>query len=1042
MNRAFSVSFCAAVTAGLLVPGVVAASPAAASARPSWDEVVARVEQVTAREGIPRTGQPLCSLVQGTPGASTVTDCGSVPSGMSPATETTLTDAPPVVIKRTASMTTPAGYIAVAPVGGQGSPAVARIHSYGAVGITRLDGRTVWNRSDQSFTREVSTGAFDPYITAFVPLGRNPVNPMVPVGEHPFAVAELTGDAVDDVVVTHYVQNLGQKSTTTVQLLDGRDGRTLWLEKYAGVVDELSVVGSTVVIAEDNGESRPGQGESGGRSKLRGVRITPTGSGVTAAQIWQYSTATSWAHWMALTPAGGYIAASWTATPTGSPADSHGTVVLVDAATGVLRWSQPTVDYPRLLRWDAGAAELDLLQQRDPWSSASYSITPLSPSTGLPARPATTVDNAFPIAFQVGDIAGGPAAEWVTTDVQVNPNAGACPSQDVCAGTGTMTMGTRVRGLTAADGGQLWNAASPPIDWSASPTAGLSSSVGLTGGSAVTVPYSAVITSVAGRRVVAVGSFTPLPNDQTVQALDGADGTLLWTNTGPARAFPLYLTAVTTGSTTVIVGASGRPGVYGARVQSNVSEITTDPIHADAPYNIIRAFDAADGSLASSAPLIGDIRGVVVLDADGDGTKDVVVGTDSGGVFALDGATIGESPRVIWQSAMPTQVHQLEAADTNGDGVADLVVTAAGSVAVLDSRTGAVRWTVPSDVFLFSSSTGDLNGDGAADVVVPAERLIALNGRSGAQLWSYAPAGPDRFAFGTPAIAGGVVASQYSDALPQSVQDADLVGPNASTQNDVLLDAATGAVRWTHTQRSQGAFPDLWHGTVLAPGIAGATGLAAAFTWDESAPDQVPRPRLDVYDVASGALLMSHRSDAGISHHATVVTGGLVEVIAEQHAFGVDATGTVTENLLNAMPMVGQPIRVGGYEYLATAQLANRYDLTSASALRTGGASSGFRQERTSGGGLVAADLDGDGQDELIGFPYNWDGYANSQVPTGRFGYAASVQPRALVIFTTSVASGVPNPVVPETPYAGLLPVLAMTVVGATVLARRRSARA
>jgi hypothetical protein len=282
-----------------------------------------------------------------------------------------------------------------------------------------------------------------------------------------------------------------------------------------------------------------------------------------------------------------------------------------------------------------------------------------------------------------------------------------------------------------------------------------------------------------------------------------------------------------------------------------------------------------------------------------------------------------------------------------------------------------------------------------------------------------------------------VVASQYSDALPQSVQDADVLGPNASTENDVLLDAATGVVRWTHTQQSQGAFPDLWHGTVLAAGVAGATGLAAAFTWDESTPDQVPRPHVDVYDVATGALLLSHRSDAGISHHATVVSGGLVEVLNEQQPFGVDTAGTVTDNLPNAMPMVGRPIRVGGYEYLATTHIANRYDLTSVAALRAGGASSGFRQERTSGGGLVAADLDGDGQDELIGFPYDWDGYATSQLPTGRFGYATSVQPRALVILTTSLASG-PNPDVPETPYAAILPVLAMTVAGAIALSRRR----
>jgi hypothetical protein len=948
-HRAVVLLSVTALLAGAATASAAKLGPRLTGASAAQRAAVEALHTQLLRSGFPLLDVPLCQTVTGPIGAPQPPElCGaSAQSTMSPAALPADNSAK-LTTTKTASIPTPAGYIAALPVSGLSTPAVAHVHSYGAVGVSDLTGRSVWSRSDVSFVHEISN--LRAYLVPFVRMGRDPLYPTTPVGDHPFAVADLTGDGVSDIAVAHDVQRLGAPERTTVDLLDGTDGHTVWMGVYTGRVPELTVIGNTLVIAQETGDptDMPG-GVSGDRSSLRGIRFTVTpgqegtdgpgeghgqgyehsggkgkgGSGGTEAtpptlsvsEAWTYSTGASAARWLSLEAAAGTVAAGWSDTPIESTSGDHGKVVVLDAATGALRWSVTTAAYPRLVRFDTGRAQVAVLQETGPFATTGtgYSITPYALATGAPGT-TTSFDYAVPLQLEVGDVTGDGAAEWVVSEVQLAPGVGACPDPTVCASTAGLQTGNRVAAYAPATGALVWEKSYPAQ-----------------GGEFASHPmaYDLALSRVAGKPVVLASAFNTGAANEQITAYNGADGAELWAKRATNLGYPLYLTPTTVNGKLAVFTAAARGGVYGASAALSSDNFNADPLTAVEPYNSISALAVDDGSVLSRAALLGDVHSVTTLDVNGDVARDLVIGTDSGAVLALDGTRLSADPGVLWRTVFPTQVQEVKTADVDGDGQREVIVTAAHSVAVLNGRTGAIRWTLAMpDTFQWTTTAGDLDGDGDDEVVVPASTLNAYDGRTGTLLWSYAPSGVDTYGFGTPVVAQGLVAAQYVDAVGAKIDTALVsTSPTSHSENDVLVDGRTGLARWTHSQQNQAAIPALWKGVALAPGLAGVQGLAAAFAWDSTGSDGISHPVLDVYDVASGTLVTTATTTNGVASRGTLVAGGFVQEISQSRSVGVGSSGAAVENLKDMLPMAAGTAVVGGQQFVAVGATGGRYEI-------------------------------------------------------------------------------------------------------------------
>lgn len=179
------------------------------------------------------------------------------------------------------------------------------------------------------------------------------------------------------------------------------------------------------------------------------------------------------------------------------------------------------------------------------------------------------------------------------------------------------------------------------------------------------------------------------------------------------------------------------------------------------------ALSGADGSLIWEANDCLGIWGthglMAVPDLDGDGLRDVLMGTPGGvgegrSVFlksGASGATIFQystydGPNNGWVYA----VNRIE--DVNGNDTFDLLAAAggnstnpSGTIFCFDgnSRAGSVQilWTfsIPGDGAQCVCSLGDVNGDSISDAAAGAggngtdDRVFGLNGANGAQLWLF-----------------------------------------------------------------------------------------------------------------------------------------------------------------------------------------------------------------------------------------------------------------------------------------------------------------
>ena len=225
--------------------------------------------------------------------------------------------------------------------------------------------------------------------------------------------------------------------------------------------------------------------------------------------------------------------------------------------------------------------------------------------------------------------------------------------------------------------------------------------------------------------------------------------------------------------------------------------------------------------------------GVTVADLDRDGLPEVLFGTASGLLVALDGN--GTERWSAPLSATRSVPFAPQVQDLDGDGSVDIIVVTNEPSVLRLNDTGGVVWTAPfgvPDLPLSTPTLLDVNGDGVRDVLIggKARRIDALNGTDGSIIlsypagdWTYTPTVVDLDADGLGEVlfgsddylvhavrANGSVlwasAPPWASFIENSVAvgDADgdgslevFTGDDLNNGPEFALDAATGAFRWS-----------------------------------------------------------------------------------------------------------------------------------------------------------------------------------------------------------------------------------------------------
>lgn len=183
---------------------------------------------------------------------------------------------------------------------------------------------------------------------------------------------------------------------------------------------------------------------------------------------------------------------------------------------------------------------------------------------------------------------------------------------------------------------------------------------------------------------------------------------------------------------------------------------------------------STSGGAITAAPLLVDIN-------EADNKLDVIIGTTTRGVHAID----GETKRLIWNGRVGSGVPSaMAASDVNADGTHDVFVgTISGTVVCLDGRQGGAVWTYDAGAPVKSAPVlSDLNDDKVVDVIIgtSGNKVHALDGKNGNAIWVHG--GAEEFA--TVAVA---------DFNKDKVIDVVAVSPSRVT----ILEGQKGAVLWT-----------------------------------------------------------------------------------------------------------------------------------------------------------------------------------------------------------------------------------------------------
>ncbi|MFE5793206.1 FG-GAP repeat domain-containing protein [Streptomyces sp. NPDC056503] len=854
---------------------------------------------------------------------------------------TTSDAAAPVTFTAKSTLEGVRGIAATVPAGSDGS--YFTVHSLGNVQLHKADGSTVWARTNTSWyadwqVKPLRVWQAEPY-PARILMGYNAVAPYAPYSDQGHDTADLTGDGTPDLVFSASVganpyrpiasPGSSLPTGTFVTVVDGKTGRTLWSKLYA-YASLVKVVDGTLLIADS---PRLNQNAPAARTAtLTGIRFGYADGTLTPATTWTYDTGTAEAAtWGALeSVGGGRVAAVWDLRKTATTG-SRGRTLVLDTADGSVVWQTDSALYGRQLRLDASRDRVVALEQADTSDAVAYELAAYDLADGRRTTLDTRV-NVLPTALTVGDAAKGGGAEYAVSESSLTSSL--------------LVNSSTIRVLDGADGSTVrWshttkraadNSHDGPSTWSLTATGGTLLATAQDDrdmGSAL---------NIGGLRYGSLTAFT-------------SGGKVKWRRDG-LEASPLHQQVYGSG---------------GGRVRV-----------VDQKQNI-REYSLGNGALKRLTPIQGELNAGQAADLDGDGSKDVVVGGTSHGVWAYSGTSLvtGE-PRKLWQATVPGEVHTVATGDVNGDGRTDVVVAADTATAVLDGATGKVLTTIDGGgAYVRTVTVADVDGDGKDEILVPTDALRVYDA-SGTRLWSYAaPADAGEVVFSDTVVSEGRVHTQYSSL--------NALGASDPTVDGVALDGK-GRVLWTASPVAPARAADgKLHGAVLvngvfaSPKIPYADGHAVVHTWIIKADPTTagdldtatPRVVTEIRDGRTGEVLHQFVGGSPWSHGNYFIDGQGDPLY--QLSFGVlngfAAGGTETRSSVTAPLRTVQFVNgPGGRRLLAGGTEAGlaAYD---PAVLTTGWSFQSSLGGATLMGGrnYLAADLDGDGTDEMVSLNFD-----------------------------------------------------------------------
>lgn len=822
-----------ALAAGLLV------TPPAQAEAPRHAKGIrltpAAIEKLSKRYQTRIDGTPGQVAAQQGPAAAAPAPQGTAPSLKAGSANRTDTASTAPGLKRTGQWETARGFAEGVALGG--TKDWVGVFSGGTVARYDAQGKQVWGRGATSFYKDwqvTPDNWFQPY--DYLPnlyVGYNPYQ-MSASGEHPYVTGDFNSDGVDDVAVAYVVGDWPGRPFsspgsqlhygTFVTVLDGRTGKAAWNKLVPGSVGTMLVQDGKLIVADSTGPdwgSNPVAEQGDSRSNLTAFSFRRAAHGKLAGTAdWTYSTHAPWARWGDLTSLGaGRIAASWSDTPMGlgSPRPADGNVLVLDTSDGKVASHAKTPGYPRMLFKDPGADRVLVVEQNDLFDKVRWDLTAIDAHSGDRAVLASR-EGSVPAAFQVLPNAHGGQARFAVAEIGLDA--------DLSEGQSTIS-GWDGQGHT------LWSyTTASTVGRPNAPTMELSSDAkGSEVFASLSDPTKDTATTPAG------------PEHTQLIGLNAATGHLDWRQEGAVSGDTL------------------------TRYQGGLLTVGYD----DTAYTV----NPRSGK-AQAMPLAGDLYAAVATDVNGDGTKDLITGGQSRGVFALDGKTLKKAtPTVLWRATVDSSVHALRLLPNPGKDTGDSVVAATDQgFAVLSTHTGDVRAHVHTGGFV-ASLTVVGNGHGGFEIVVPGSSLTAYTAQ-GKKLWTYRPKGTEGkslfFSSVTTDDAGHLFfeyGGTHRGGLPREVTDP---APTA-----VSLSAATGTPIWTKTPTGSGAFAIVPTNPALAdPNIPGADGHGVAFAYNGD--PTTFQHLVQILDSRTGAVIKTYDSPGMSQGFVASKKTGLVEM--------------------------------------------------------------------------------------------------------------------------------------------------------------------
>ena len=838
-------------------------------------------------------------------------------------------------LQQTGQLETARGYAETATLGGTGD--WVGIFSGGTVTRYNAQGAPVWDRTATSLyadwqVKPTLSYQQDPYLPNLYE-GYDPYE-MSATGTHPYATADFNHDGVDDVAVAYAVGDNPFRPFTSpgsqldygtfITILDGRTGKTVWSKLIPDYVGNMVVEDGKLIVADDAGpnwDSDPVAEQGDARSDLTAYSFSPAKGGkLTGHTDWTYSTNAPSASWGDLESLGdGQLAASWSDTPLdlGSPRPADGQVVVLDAANGRVTVDTKTPGYPRMLAKDPTGDRVLVVEQNDPYDAVRWDLTSIDLRTGVRSVIASR-DGTIPEAFQVIPGARPGQAAYAVAELGINA--------DLSDGQSTVS-GWDAKGDT------LWSYTT-------------ASTVGGANAPTLALSYSA-----EGRGEVVASLSDPVDDSATEQdgpehtqviAFDAASGQIDWRQQGAVS------------------------GDEFTDYQGRLLTVGYD----DTAYT----FDPAKGQ-PQAMPLLGDVYGAVATDVNGDGVKDLIVGGQSRGVFAVDGSTLNDpTPKILWHATVSGSVHSLQLLAASGEkgGEASVVAATGTGFAVLDARTGKVRDSVDVGSGFVGSVTVAPDGHGGSEIVVPSSTLTAYS-TDGRELWSYRPAGTTgqslTFSDVTSDDAGHLL-FEYGGAY-----DAADNGPTSDpAPTAVSLNASTGKQFWSQTPTDPGAAWMAPTASVYAdPGIPGADGHGVAVAYRGTDNEHL----VQILDARTGAVLSGNESpgnDSFVSFAASKKFG-MVETLSFGHLeYPADgSTPYLVTDYTDSQSGVFATAADGTQAFIVAEQALNAYSLPYPNDGNT--VLDSARSFALGANAVQTAQLGDGSATDLIGLAFDWRAY-------------------------------------------------------------------